>query len=89
VCVNGVSERLRGKSSERENRGNLKILVQEVHRIRRALGGHEVFSFQENPYESELFKILERKVCVGVWIFKRKKLRKDSVFVHRPSTERS
>jgi hypothetical protein len=47
------------------------------------LGGHEVFSFQENPFKSELFKILKCKVCVGVRIFKEKKLRRECVFVHR------
>ena len=51
------------------------------------LGGNEVFSFQENPFESELFKMLEHKVCVGVQIFKEKKLRRECVFVHRDLVE--
>jgi hypothetical protein len=60
----------------RGEQGDLIFQVQGMHRTysrlsskkqqRRMPEGCEVFYFQENPFESELFEILERKVCVGV-----------------------
>jgi hypothetical protein len=51
-------------------------------------GGREIFSFQKNPFEYELFKILECKVCVSVRIFKEKKLRREFVFVYIDPVEK-